>query len=414
MSRYKRTNENKVDVSEGINYSAVHFIRCHSKNNDPTDVKTQIWGVMFEPHPDDNNKTTHHVATCGGDSVTVIDVNSGIVEIKYKDKDTNEQFFTLAWTTLTVDDKKINVLATGGIQGEIKMIHPQNKVCYHTWRAVNSKKTAVYSLVFHSNQPTWLFSGSSDGLVTLWDVGTPILPSYDRVHPKIIMKLSPNFGSVYNIAWSGHESNWLLAGTEDGLVGWNMEAVKVKQQGRKYCPIMVDFLLPKKHNDGYDVDSIAVVGEWTIVAKCIKHGLLYVWDLKNTTLNLKRDAENNQTVLEKEVKMVSTLKYLETDNYFMNIGCHKGAGLIVCGDDQGALWLYDTQTLGQTFPKSLGSVVDPSTLLLWPEVQDDNLEENVNLLQNDEIIIDKVATSHDSRYIVAVTNINLVCIWRKI
>ena len=76
MSRYKRTNENKVDVSEGINYSAVHFIRCHSKNNDPTDVKTQIWGVMFEPHPDDNNKTTHHVATCGGDSVTVIDVNS--------------------------------------------------------------------------------------------------------------------------------------------------------------------------------------------------------------------------------------------------------------------------------------------------------------------------------------------------
>jgi hypothetical protein len=28
---------------------------------------------------------------------------------------------------------------------------------------------------------------------------------------------------VYNIAWSGHESNWLLAGTAAGLVGWKVK-----------------------------------------------------------------------------------------------------------------------------------------------------------------------------------------------
>ena len=160
MIRHKISNGDTIENSESISYSPVHFIRCHSKHNDPTDVQTEIWGAMFEPDPDDNNKTTVNVATCGGNSVCVIDVSTGIVETKYKDKDNNEIFFTLAWTTLTVGGKKMNVLATGGIQGEIKMIHPENKVCYHVWRGVHSKKTAVYSLVFHSSQPSWLFSGT--------------------------------------------------------------------------------------------------------------------------------------------------------------------------------------------------------------------------------------------------------------
>ena len=29
-------------------------------------------------------------------------------------------------------------------------------------------------------------------------------------------------GDVYNIAWSGHNSKWLLAGTAAGLVGWKV------------------------------------------------------------------------------------------------------------------------------------------------------------------------------------------------
>ena len=53
--------------------------------------------------------------------------------------------------------------------------------------------------------------------------------------------------------------------------------------GSKYRPIMVDFLLPESDKDGGEnpiVDSLAVVSEWTIVAKCALHGLIYVWDLK--------------------------------------------------------------------------------------------------------------------------------------
>ena len=88
----------------------------------------KMFQVVFEPDPKDNNKTTSHVATCGGNSICIIDVNSGTVLMKYKHKDIKENFYTLAWTTLTLDDEKTNILASGGIRGEIRMFHPQNKV----------------------------------------------------------------------------------------------------------------------------------------------------------------------------------------------------------------------------------------------------------------------------------------------
>ena len=106
------------------------------------------------------------------------------------------------------------------------------KVCFHEWKPVEKKNTAVNSLVFHSSEPTWLFCGTNDGVVSLWDVGTPALPTYDGVNPRQLLKLFPDYGDVYNIAWSGHQSNWLLAGTAAGLVGWNVEAKKVTEQGR--------------------------------------------------------------------------------------------------------------------------------------------------------------------------------------
>ena len=127
--------------------------------------------VVFEPDAQDNAKTTSHVATCGGNSICIIDVNSGTVLMKYKHKDIKENFYTLAWTTLTLDDEKTNILASGGIRGEIRMFHPQNKVktgflenqlflvvtvvcqvCFHEWRPVDKKNTAVNSLVFHTSQ----------------------------------------------------------------------------------------------------------------------------------------------------------------------------------------------------------------------------------------------------------------------
>ena len=32
--------------------------------------------------------------------------------------------------------------------------------------------------------------------------------------------------------------------------------------------------------------------------------------------------------------MLANLKWSDTDNFYMNLGCHKGVGLVVCGDDK--------------------------------------------------------------------------------
>ena len=97
----KKAKSDKKDdeggAKESFNYDPVHFIRSHSKNNDPADIQTQIWEVVFEPDPQDPAKTTSHVATCGGNSICIIDVNSGTVLMKYKHKDIKENFYTLAW-----------------------------------------------------------------------------------------------------------------------------------------------------------------------------------------------------------------------------------------------------------------------------------------------------------------------------
>ena len=70
-----------------LSFDPVHFIRSHSKNNDPADIQTQIWEVVFEPDPEDASKTTSNVATCGGNSICIIDVNTGTVLMKYKHKE---------------------------------------------------------------------------------------------------------------------------------------------------------------------------------------------------------------------------------------------------------------------------------------------------------------------------------------
>ena len=45
-----------------------------------------ILQVVFEPDPEDSSKTLSNVATCGGNSICIIDVNSGTVLMKYKHK----------------------------------------------------------------------------------------------------------------------------------------------------------------------------------------------------------------------------------------------------------------------------------------------------------------------------------------
>jgi len=178
---------------------------------------------------------------------------------------------------------------------------------------------------------------------------------------------------------------------------------------------MVDFLLPENARDKGEnpiVDSLSIVSEWSVVAKCANHGLIYLWDLKKSTKDLMSD--DAKKIIEKEVTLLANMKWSDTDNFYMNLGCHKGKGLVVCGDDKGSLWLYNLPNMTGLNPTPIKSVVEPVTRLMWPELQDDHLENSRKVpLDRHDIIIDKVTPSFDNNHIVAVTSNNMVCIWRK-
>ena len=74
------------------------------------------------------------------------------------------------------------------------------------------------------------------------------------------------------------------------------------------------------------VDSLAMTSDWTVVSKCALHGLIYVWDLKQTAKKIDFDNVKGEEpkVVEQEVSMVANLKWSDTDNFYMNLGCHKG------------------------------------------------------------------------------------------
>ena len=94
--------------------------------------------------------------------------------------------------------------------------------------------------------------------------------------------------------------------------------------------------------------------------------------------------------------------------------CFSGKGLIACGDDKGTLWLYNLPQFGKDGAAKVKETIDPTTRLPWPELQDDHLENSRKVpLDSQDLIIDKVAASHDNTHIVAVTSNNMVCIWKR-
>lgn len=100
---------------------------------------------------------------------------------------------------------------------------------------------------------------------------------------------------------------------------------------------MVDFIMPESKQDNGEnpiVDSLAIASNWTIVSKCALHGLIYVWDLRATMKEIEKEREemkdleeneNANKVIEHDVYMLAKLKWSDTDNFYMNLGCHKGS-----------------------------------------------------------------------------------------
>ncbi|KAK2163959.1 hypothetical protein LSH36_71g00005 [Paralvinella palmiformis] len=366
-------------------YEPVHFIRCHFGDrearkrkygdNDPRDEFTKVWKCAFEPHPKEDGKETGIVATCGGEIVCLIDCSTGKVMKRFKQE--QEQFYTLAWTTLSVQtrldgritERKTNILAVAGYNARIFLLHPDQFLCYKQWGDGAPNKTVpqgayyISDMKFHPHEPVWLF----------W---TPSGPEHDTDIRKLMIFTCEY--SILNLVLNV-QTNQLIAGTDEGIVAWKLpkekELVSKSNCKRKKC---IEFELPVSD---CEVDGLTLVSENIVACKCVEDSCVYIWNLTET---LNR-ATNGTAV----VTPLMTLEWKYTKERFIQPS--SADGKLVCGDDEGNIWLYNLKQHLKKKPQQL------STELYRP---------------SRPLIMNDVSLSTTGTFLVGVTDNNMVCIWK--
>jgi len=376
---------------EDYYYEPLYFVRSHCEPKDPGNSVTQIWDVVFEPGNSDC------VATCGGRYLCVFKVSTGQLMLKYTHAQRSHELFTLSWTILAED---MVMLASGSASGEIRLFHPARQVSFHHWSV--GRGVAVYAVKFHTNQPSWMFVGSNNSEVGLWDIGDPRPPHYN-CRPRQLVRLVADSGDIYSMAWVTEEE-WLMVGTAEGLVGWKVLEEKVKEEMfPRYRPNMVKFRLPGGGDEPPYVDSVCSLGEGLVAAKCVGYGSIFVFKAK-----FKLKERQGRT---SEVQVLMEFKWSKSDDFYMNIGGSSSLGLVACGDDKGTTWVYSLPgwLLGTgEEPDELPCRMLPLGKLPWPHV-----DVNSNELSKDTML-DKVTFSPCGQYLVCVTNTNIVAINRRV
>ncbi|XP_014261692.1 leucine-rich repeat and WD repeat-containing protein 1-like [Cimex lectularius] len=374
-------------------FEPAYFLRCHSKNKDSADVQTQVWHCSFEPSVD---SISSRVATCGGNSVCVIDCNSGSVLSKFYTK-TENILFALAWGTICINRRPSNVIMCGGAKATIYTLDPTSNKCLLVHSFVqNRNKISLNSLVFHPREKSIFFCALSDGEIKCCEV----LEDENRQFFLTVYNELSTSSEIFDLSFC-IETQSLFASFDQGLHLFHFkDGISFKCKNRPEHKILN---LPKNPNSVHSqtdtklVDSVESLNDGFFACKCALHGKIYICDTKPII-------KTNSNIV--DITPVKILNWSLTDNYFMYMGVSPDKTILGCGDDKGALWLYDL--CNET------SIKDADIIIPWPSLIDHYNDKKRKLaLQTYDIVVDKIAISFDKKYIVAVTNNNFVCIWKN-
>ena len=170
-------------AAEAGGWELEHVVRCHARSASTPDARTIVWGACVLsadtdwPVPGGAPAAGAWTATCGEDSVVVLDAVRGEVVLKYRHPE-REDFYAVVATVLTQAPGttaratgaplRLPVLAAAGGAGTIKLISPAHRVCY---AELKGHRKNVNALLFHPANPRRLFSASSDATIQAWDIG---------------------------------------------------------------------------------------------------------------------------------------------------------------------------------------------------------------------------------------------------
>ncbi|XP_038669678.1 leucine-rich repeat and WD repeat-containing protein 1 isoform X2 [Scyliorhinus canicula] len=393
----------KSKYKESVVLEPLHFLQSHSRDNDPEDLTTQLWACAFEPEiknsltPDGGLQSSRTVATCGGDSVCFIDCETGIVLHKYKS--IGEEFFSLAWTTLTVmvkdQKRKLNVLAVGGQMGVVKLIHVKVNYCYGK---IKAHKRPVSTLCFCPNRETFLFTGSYDKTIILWDIGVPDCDYNFRVSQLLVLKVCSTPLKTSPVPTCPEQ--YLVAACEGGCFAWDITLTKYEDKRN----IVMEFQFPIYNNkngksDCCIVDSLAFCNDDLVASKTSMQGSIYLWSWSQTLKKWnKRNTKVNAAILRE-------MEWSNTDEVYIALTTCPVENYLVCGDEKGDIWMYELDKFTNEEIES-GKKTSPTQILKWPAI-----EARGEIIEG--TLINNVTTDPEFKYLVAVTDKNIIVIWKR-
>lgn len=322
------------------------------------DDETKIWKCAFEPSLENPKETTNLLATCGGKTVCIIDVNTEQVLKRFRDIDKNENFYTLAWTTIEASaGKKVHILAVAGEGAAIKLFYPTQLLMY---ALIRGHKKYISCLTFHPTQTRLLFSGSRDGFVYLWDIGIPDNAPSSNYSPLLKISLQDSVGDALNLEFC-ESTNLLIAGCERGCVGWSvLDAPALSPVRRARVIEKADVIFQHPKSKTTTVDGLIKLPGDLIAIKQVGSGEILIWDLAKHVLSV---GSSKDIMIEPLLK----LKYPQHNIKYLNLGFT--CGLLGVGDDQGNLLLYNLQTVLERKQRDEEeNIWEASLVLEWPNI----------------------------------------------
>ncbi|KAM6242604.1 leucine-rich repeat and WD repeat-containing protein 1 isoform 1-T2 [Porphyrio hochstetteri] len=399
-----KNSKGKEDVSA----EPLHFLQCHSKGNSREDFKTQLWSCVFEPLLDSGARkdpivsSSRTVATCGGESICLIDCETGTVLKKYKVA--TEEFFSVAWTTLTMvisnsRKKSHNILAAAGRRGIVKLIHVAADFCYGE---IKAHKKPIATICFSPTQETHLFTASYDKRIALWDIGVPDCDYNFKASQLLVLEVLSIPLRLTLVPTCPEQ--YLLAGCEGGCFAWNIKLDK-EQKNR---PSEATFQFPGADGSltaSHRVDGLAFLSDDVVVSKSSKPGCIYLWSWSRS---FDTKGKRGQRTL--SAAILAELEWSTTDMSYLTLSTCPAKDYVFCGDENGSVWMYNLSNYTTAWRSAKGKRSDkripPTQILKWPELQ-------ANGEQLAEVLINNVVSDPAFTYLVVLTSVNVTAIWKK-
>ncbi|XP_040907300.1 leucine-rich repeat and WD repeat-containing protein 1 [Toxotes jaculatrix] len=383
----------------------LHILQCHSKQDNSEDFSTQLWACAFQPLPDSTGGSggSRLVATCGGDSLCVIDCETGMVMKKYKVP--GEEFFSLAWSTVLMSRgsgasaQHCSILAAGGKRGLVKLIHPRNNMAYGEFRA---SRKSLSVLCFNHHKGNILFTGSYDNKIAMWDIGGVDSQYNFKVSQLLLLEISatPLHICLPPTSPSAH----LLTASEDGLHCFDTQLGTNNTTKSRLKEMEITFPIYKKEDKDHDyhtIDGLSFLTDDIVASKNYMHGSIYLWSWSRT--KAQRPDKKSRTVC---AVVLAELQWANTEIPYLALNTCPGQAYIVCGDDKGRLWTYHVTNL-QKNSFQTGKPILPTEVLEWPTPVKKGLG------QVEGPSINSVAMDPELHYLVALSDKNMVIVWKR-